>query len=802
MKRLDEVIRENETLRDRMSRMCRACWRINESLDFDTVLQGVLDSACSLAGARYGVITLLDKEGQVEDFLAFGLSSEEAQRLWELPDGMKFFEYLGEIPEPLRLGDLHGYLRALGLPEFRPPVTLRSPASFLAAPIHHRDERVGNIYMTEAESEREFTAEDEEVLVMFASQAALVIVNARRYRDEQRARNDLETLINTSPVGVIVFDVKLGVPVSFNREARRIAGKLQTLGRPVEELLEVMTFFRADGREISLDEFPLTRVLSSGETVRLEEIVMQAPDGRSVTALVNATPILSEQGEVETLIVTIQDMTPLEEQERLRVEFMGMVSHELRTPLSSIKGSAVTLLDDASALDPAEMRQFFRIISEQADRMRGLIHDLLDMACIETGTLSITPGSSEIAVLVDEARNLFLSTGRKNHIQIEIAPDLPQVMADRRRIVQVLSNLLFNAARYSNELAPIRVSAVREEFHVAVSVADEGKGIPANRLPLLFRKFFRSEGGDQQDDGAGTGLGLTICKGIVEAHGGRIWAESDGPAQGARFTFTLPVDEKEGAGGVVVPALLAARKEQAEERRTRILVVDDDPQALRYIRDALSKAGYDPIVTGEPEDVDRLVAEKKPDLALLDLMLPGTDGIELMRRIQVKAEVPVIFLSAYGQEETIAKAFDEGAVDYVVKPFSPTELAARIRAALRMRSSLGRLTQPEAFMLGSLHIDYAERRVTVAGRPVVLTATEYAVLFELATNAGVVLTHSQLLQRVWGEESSKNTGMVRTIVKRVRHKLGDSARNPLYILTEPRVGYRMKKGETPEQADS
>ena len=426
---------------------------------------------------------------------------------------------------------------------------------------------MGNIYMTEAESEREFTAEDEEVLVMFASQAALVIVNARRYRDEQRARNDLETLINTSPVGVIVFDVKLGVPVSFNREARRIAGKLQTLGRPVEELLEVMTFFRADGREISLDEFPLTRVLSSGETVRLEEIVMQAPDGRSVTALVNATPILSEQGEVETLIVTIQDMTPLEEQERLRVEFMGMVSHELRTPLSSIKGSAVTLLDDASALDPAEMRQFFRIISEQADRMRGLIHDLLDMACIETGTLSITPGSSEIAVLVDEARNLFLSTGRKNHIQIEIAPDLPQVMADRRRIVQVLSNLLFNAARYSNELAPIRVSAVREEFHVAVSVADEGKGIPANRLPLLFRKFFRSEGGDQQDDGAGTGLGLTICKGIVEAHGGRIWAESDGPAQGCAVHFHL-TSGREGRSWRRCCTGSACRQEGAGGRET------------------------------------------------------------------------------------------------------------------------------------------------------------------------------------------------------------------------------------------
>ena len=801
MKRLDEVMRENEALRERMSRMCQASLRINESLDFDTVLQGVLDSACSLTDARYGVITLLDNTGQIEDFLASGMTAEEAQQLWDLPDGMRLFEYFGKIPAPIRLRDMLGHIRSQGLPEFHPPIAVTSTLSFLAAPISHQDERVGNIFVAKTEVNQEFTSEDEEILVMFASQAALVIANARRYRDEQRARNHLETLIHTTPVGVVVFDAKAGVPESFNREVRRIVSSLQMPGSSPEQLLEVMNYRRADGREISLEEFPLTQVLSTGETVCLEEFVLQVPDGRSVTVLINATPILSEEGEVESVVVTLQDMTPLEEMDRLRAEFMGMVSHELRTPLTSIKGSAVTLLDDASALDPAEMRQFHRIISEQADRMRGLINDLLDMARIETGTLSITPESVDVAVLVDEARSLFLSTGRKNNILIDIAPDLPQVMADRRRIVQVLSNLLSNAAKYSNELAPIRVSAVREEFHVAIAVADEGRGIPANRLPHLFRKFFHSDSDDQRDDAAGTGLGLTICKGIVETHGGRIWAESDGSAQGARFTFTIPADEREEAGGAVALAPLAARKGQAAKGGTRILAVDDDPQALRYIRDALSKAGYDPIVTGDAEDVDRLIEEKKPELVLLDLMLPGTDGIELMKSILTTSGVPVIFLSAYGQDDVIAKAFDMGAVDYVVKPFSPTELAARIRAALRRRSELGWLTQPEAYVLGDLTIDYAERRVTVAGRLVVLTATEYALLFELSTNAGLVLTHDQLLQRVWGERSSGNTGLVRTIVKRLRHKLGDDVSNPLYIFTEPRVGYRMKKGERPEQAD-
>ncbi|MYH60552.1 MAG: response regulator transcription factor, partial [Caldilineaceae bacterium SB0675_bin_29] len=244
------------------------------------------------------------------------------------------------------------------------------------------------------------------------------------------------------------------------------------------------------------------------------------------------------------------------------------------------------------------------------------------------------------------------------------------------------------------------------------------------------------------------------------------------------------------------PAPFAADPGNETQERTRILVVDDEPHALRYIRDVLSKSGYDPIVTGEPQDVDRLIAQEGPHLVLLDMMLPGFDGIELMKNILEKTALPVIFLSAYGQENVIAKAFDTGAADYVVKPFSPTELAARIRAVLRQRSGIGYLGQPENYVLEDLVINYAERRVTVAGRPVVLTATEYALLFELSTNAGLVVTHEQLLQRVWGPGNSGDAGLARTVVQRLRRKLGDDARDPRYIFTEPHVGYRMKKASS------
>ena len=151
-----------------------------------------------------------------------------------------------------------------------------------------------------------------------------------------------------------------------------------------------------------------------------------------------------------------------------------------------------------------------------------------------------------------------------------------------------------------------------------------------------------------------------------------------------------------------------------------------------------------------PEEATSLVEANDPHLVLLDLMLPGTDGIELMGDILNMADVPVIFLSAYGQEEIIARAFENGADDYVVKPFSPMELVARIKAALRKREAPEWAEPSEPFVLGELTIDYAQRRVTLAGRPVQLTAIEYGLLFELSANAGRVMTYDRLLRRVWG----------------------------------------------------
>ena len=789
----DQRDRELEALQERLSLLSQASLRISESLDFDVVLQGVLDSARSLTSARYGVMTLLDDGGQVQDFLSSGLTAQESELLWRMPEGLRIFQALTGISEPVRLPDLAAHVRALGFRDFTIPLPV-GVFRFMAAPMFHRGVRVGHVFVGDREDGEEFSQADQETLVMFAAQAALVIANARTHREERRARADLETLVNTSPVGVVVFDAGTGGMALVNREALRIVDGLREGEQTPEDLLEVVTCVRGDGREVSLRELPLVEILQAGETVRAEEIALRVPDGRSVSVLLNATPIHSEDGQLQSFVVTLQDMTPLENQERLRAEFLAMVSHELRTPLAAVKGSVTTLLEGTGALDPAEMTQFHRIIRDQSDQMRLLIGDLLDVARIETGTLPVAPEPSDIPALVEDARSRFPGGHAKNPLQVELAEDLPMVMADRRRVVQVLNNLLSNAARYSPEGSPIVVSAVRDGLHVAVSVTDRGRGIPAALLAELFRKFPRAFDRDTASGIDGSGLGLAICKGIVEAHGGRIRAESDGPGLGARFTFTLPIAEGIVAGSPAPPS--PARTRRTTRERVRVLAVDDDPQALRYVRDVLTRAGYQPIVTGDPAEVPKLMAEEKPHLVLLDLILPGSDGIELMSDIHRTADVPVIFLSVYGQDDTVARALDMGAADYLVKPFSQTELAARIRAALRKRLEPFQGEPSEgSYSVGGLSIDYALRRVAVDGEPVELTATEYAVLYELVVHAPRVLNHGVLLQRVWGPERVGEGWLVRDVVKRLRRKLGDAAADPRYIFTEPRVGYRMAASE-------
>ncbi|MYD86715.1 MAG: response regulator [Acidobacteria bacterium] len=765
---------EIRALRERVTSLSSAILRVTASLRVRTVLQEAIDGARALTAARYGFVVTVNDDNVIREVVSSGFTDEERARLIGWKDGPRLFERLRVLPEPLRLTDFPAFVRSQG---FSPEVMLSD--TFHGVPMRRGDRYEGHFFVAGKRGGPAFTAEDEEVLTLFASQAAVAIANARAYRAERRASARLEALVETSPVGVVVFDAKKVRPVLINRAARRIVRSLRSPGRNLEELLGVIACRFKDGREIGLAGVSVAEAISSARTLRAEEVELSLPDGRSVTTLINVTPVHSPDGrDIVSVVVTLQDLAPFRELERQRASFLGMVSHELRVPLAAVRGSAATLLEDAAQLDPAEMREFHRIIHDQAGHMRGLIGDLLDAGRIEAGTLSVSPEPSDAAALIDRARTTFVSGGGRHAVLIDIPPDLPRVMADRRRIAQVLTNLLTNAAAHSSESEPIRVAAEPAGVHVAFSVADDGRGMTSGEVARLFGRYSGAT-----DRRPGSGLGLAICKGLVEAHGGRIRAESEGPGRGSRFTFTVPVADD----GPLLAEAQSARAASDQPAPARVLVVDDDPETLRYVRDALAAAGYAAVVTGDPEDLPRILAAEKPDLVLLDLVLPGADGIELLMSVPGLARLPVVFISVYGRDETVARALAAGAADYLVKPFSPTELTARVGAALR------RVVRAGPFVLGDLTIDHDKRLVTVAGRQVPLTPTEYQLLRALALGAGRVVSYRELLERVWPGRELDKFDLVRNFVKQLRTKLGEDAADPRWIFNVRGVGYRMPR---------
>ena len=431
-------VRETDRMRVRFAKLSEVSRRITESWDLDTVLQEVVDGACSLTDALYGAVGLFDDSGQVRDLTPSSLSSEESSTVGDLLNEQDILGLLNEIKEPVRLTDPAEHPKSsVASPESQPPTK-----PFLGVPIRHGGEPVGAIYLTEKEDGREFTAEDEETLSMFASQAAIAIGNALRYQRELKAKEEVETerrrlaaLVESSPVGVMLVDADRHTFALVNKEAERILGMSPEPGSTLVQYQDVTINRRTDGTKYERHERPIRRALDHGEVVRAEEVQFELPNGRTVPTLFNATPIYSDDGRIVSAVGVLQDMTPLEEIERLRNEFLAMVSHELRTPLTTIKGCTGIVLGSSSPPTISEMLQYFRMIDQQAYHLRDLVNNLLDMTQIEAGALSVSLEPANVETLIDEAKMQFLRQGSLNPIEVDLAQDLPLIAADGKRIV-------------------------------------------------------------------------------------------------------------------------------------------------------------------------------------------------------------------------------------------------------------------------------------------------------------------------------------------------------------------------------
>jgi two-component system, OmpR family, sensor histidine kinase KdpD len=242
---------------------------------------------------------------------------------------------------------------------------------------------------------------------------------------------------------------------------------------------------------------------------------------------------------VEVLLRARRDSVALVRSNVIKLNFLAMVSHELRTPLTSIKGFAATLLAEDIHFEPDAQREFMQVIADEAEKMQELVDQLVDLSRLESGTFAIKPVPVDLHEIITFSHTHFDTLKKRHQLQVEIADDLPLVMADIQRIAQVLANLIGNSAKYSPEQTLITLQAFRMGDFVQIDIVDAGNGIPPAERETVFEAFHQIK---QSTDDKGAGLGLAICKGIIEAHGGRIWV-ADHEGAGSTISFTLPCVE-------------------------------------------------------------------------------------------------------------------------------------------------------------------------------------------------------------------------------------------------------------------
>ncbi|MBO0789898.1 MAG: winged helix-turn-helix domain-containing protein [Ktedonobacteraceae bacterium] len=511
--------------------------------------------------------------------------------------------------------------------------------------------------------------------------------------------------------------------------------------------------------------------------------------------------------------VLLEDITLERSVAEARSESLAMAAHELKTPLAVIKGCATTLLGSSARWDPAMQREMLQMIDAQSDRLYDVLNTLLDVWRFEAGAQSLRLVRLQLAELLLRLVKNWQSSAPSHRLVLDIPPDIPEVMCDALRIEQVMNNLLDNAVSCSPPASAVRIQLEANEVEVRVSVADEGIGIAPEHLERIFDRFYRIDPGD--DDHRGSGLGLASARATVEAHGGKIWADSLGTGQGSTIYFTLPFNPRLlvprtptqmasalaspstpiPASPPITPGVLGNPSYSTSlkhERRASVLLAESDPRLTRYLRANLEEQHYRVHTVNHGVQCLRQLDLEEPDIILLSTHLVDMSGIELLRRLREFSQTPVIMLSDDCDEDERVHLFDLGGDDLVVKPFGIKELLARVRALLRRhQSAASPPARQSVFVSGDLVIDHAQHIVTVEGRQVQLSRTEYRLLSLLAQNAGLVVTHELLLEKVWGPEYHRDVDFIWVYISRLRRKIESDPRHPRYIQTVPDVGYKL-----------
>jgi len=537
-KRLEEERAQLLMESQRMSEKLRASFyqvgtALASSLDLDEVLRLIVDLAAGLLDAEVCTIRLLDEQTRELSLrVARGISDELAQRVPKVGQGL--IGLVAAQGVPLHVPDLQSDPRT-AYPDL---VAEEGLHAYLGVPLLLHDKVIGVLSLSR-KPPPPFTSLEVELLSSFAHQASVAIERAELFATVLQEKKESEAVIRNTADGIAIIDHQRRV-VDFNPALEQLTGwpREKALGVSCSEVLH--------GRNAGKDSLcekgcPFSLAASQDDSLLVEHSITTR-DGRQLDVQISYGLIRDEAGEVSRVIAVVRDISKQKELERLRSEFVSTVSHEFRTPLALIKGYIATLLRQDLALGDETRKRFLRNTDEAADRLSRLIGELLSVSRIEAGRLELELQPLDLGELVTEVLERLRLEASHCQLVAQLPPQGLTVQADSDKVERVLLNLLTNAIKFSPEGGTVTVEVQWTEAPpgVLISVTDQGSGIPSEHLDRVFDKFYQA-GDDLVKKTDGVGLGLYICKSIVEYHGGRIWVEST-PGEGSTFKFTLPQD--------------------------------------------------------------------------------------------------------------------------------------------------------------------------------------------------------------------------------------------------------------------
>jgi PAS domain S-box-containing protein len=496
---------------------------ITQELDLDKVLARILRHAADLLAGQAGLVALRTEPGGWATAAAYGIPQELIQYLDPLLAAVPDYEdpERFELPEVNRLLQRLAREVSLGL------------LTGVGLPLIGRNRVIGVIFIFR-NYRGVFSPEDRLLLQSFADQAAIAVQNAQQYASTNREKRRTDAILDAVADGILILAPDRTV-ARCNPAFTRLAG------RPAANVLgfkhnEVIRFDEvAHGPTLEQAEaggWPLTPTA----TLYVEGD-LQRPDGSKLAVGVTYAPLLTQEGRLLNVIASVRDVSHFRQAEELQSTFISVISHELKTPVALIKGYVGTLRREDVRWDSKVVQDSLEVIEEEADRLAGLIENLLDASRLEAGALPINASDISLPRLAERMAERFRTQTQKHNIVVDFPPDYPVILADEQRIGQVLLNLLSNAVKYSPQGGEIRIWGQVHPEHVVVCVSDQGAGIAPGDIPHIFDRFYRAD--EAQRNTKGAGLGLYLTRAILEAHGGSIWVDPKYKG-GACICFSLP----------------------------------------------------------------------------------------------------------------------------------------------------------------------------------------------------------------------------------------------------------------------